>query len=157
MRSSFSVVLLAFAAGCTRPSSSSTAPAASTSAPAAPSSSPAEPSVADPGTALLAKYGYAARGPTEDITLDLPANLDESAAATHYQAASREVGLDLTPHAGKKVLVRKYDVGRTTKSGFHVFAYVALAHGAAVGAWVATDGPIAPGITSLSNAKVMDW
>lgn len=157
MRSLLPVLLLGVATGCTRSSGSSSAPAASTSAAAAASSNPAPPSAADPGTALLAKYGYAARGPTEDITLDLPTNLDESAAATHYQAASREIGLDLTPHAGRKVLVRKYDVGRTTKSGFHVFAYVAVADDGAVGAWVATDGPIAPGITSLANAKVMDW
>ena len=66
--------------------------------------------------------------------------------------ASRGIGLDLTPVAGKEVRLVRYTLSRRSHgSNAHLFGHVVFRGSTIVGAWLSTDAPIAPGIVALDQ------
>lgn len=105
---------------------------------------------ADPAQALLDKYSWKAEGKPDVSQEEVPKSL-AGIPWLQYQNASKSIGLDLTPACGRKVTMRHYTLTKRTAHGDHLFIHVALLGEKVVGAWLATDGPVAPGIAPLSE------
>lgn len=108
---------------------------------------------ADPAQALLDKYSWKAAGKPEVSQEVVPSSL-AGIPWLHYQNASKAIGLDLTPACGQKVTMRHYTLTQKTAHGDHLFVHVALLSDKVVGAWLTTDGPVAPGIVPLSDKSL---
>ena len=105
----------------------------------------------DPAVAYLRKLGWVPEPGPRESAIDVPANLT-SPPFVHYQSASKAAGLDLEPLAGKTVAMNRYELGKTSK-GSALFAFVLVSEGRVVGAWLATDAPVAPGIMRVDTPR----
>jgi hypothetical protein len=111
----------------------------------------------DPGVAFLAGYNWHVQGKPTEIPLDFPKEFN-SLPFFHYQSASEAIGLDLRKAAGKRIPIRKYTLTeKAPRSGGTMYAYLVFDNNEVVGAWLAADSPVTPGIapvkSSLSNLK----
>lgn len=103
------------------------------------------------GQKLLARYGWVCETNTVEMAYTVPESLRAS-PQNLYQSASREIGLDLAPAAGKEIIVVRYTLSRRSNAtNSLLFAQVAFDKGRIIGAWLSTDAPIAPGIASLDE------
>jgi hypothetical protein len=105
----------------------------------------------DAGRKLLAHYGWTCESGTVEMGLPLSESLTGN-PETFYQSASKAIGLDLSPAAGQEVTVVRYTLSRRSHdSRAQIFAHIAFHKNKIIGAWLSTDAPIAPGISSLDN------
>tara|TARA_Y100000815_G_C13089130_1_gene404974 strand:- start:206 stop:604 length:399 start_codon:yes stop_codon:yes gene_type:complete len=105
----------------------------------------------DPCKALLAKWDWDVESETGSAPYEVPMKLI-GIPDLHYQKASMDAGLDLSPFCGQKVQLRSFLLKeRGAEHGAKIFAHVAVKDGRAIGAWLSTDAPIAPGIASLKS------
>lgn len=114
------------------------------------------PSV-DQATELLESYGWQrVDGASQQLTLDLPVDLEGPAA--DYQKASRRIGLDLRPVAGKKTILRKYRLREVASNATEIYAYLAISpDGLVVGAWLAPEGPSVSSVAALDQRALLQW
>jgi len=112
---------------------------------------------ADNATQLLEGYGWErVDGSSQRLDIDLPADL--SGVAAEYQKASRRIGLDLRPLAGKKVMVRKYRLREVASNNSELYAYLVISpEGLVSGAWLAPEGANAPSIAALDQRALLQW
>lgn len=76
---------------------------------------------------------------------------------TFYQAASQRIGFDLRKVSGQELTVRSFLLKeRGKKEGSEIYAHIAEHAGKVVGAWLSTNAPIAPGISSLGDRDFHD-
>ncbi|MCA9781319.1 MAG: DUF4830 domain-containing protein [Candidatus Eremiobacteraeota bacterium] len=105
----------------------------------------------DPCKALLDKWGWKVEAETGSGPLEIPKKLT-GLPFYHYQAASREAGLDLSPFGGQEAKLRTFLLTeRGAEYGAKIFAHIAVKDGRVIGAWLSTDAPVAPGIASLKS------
>ena len=103
----------------------------------------------DPCRALLGKWNWDIESETGSEPYEVPKKL-VGIPELHYQKASLDAGLDLSPFCGQKVQLRSFLLKeRGAEEGYKIFAHIAVKDGRAVGAWLSTDAPVAPGIASL--------
>ena len=91
------------------------------------------------------------------VPMEFPKNFD-GLPFYHYQSASQNSGVDMTPLLGKKVEMLKYTLKekRTDKGrDFTVFAHLIIENGAVVGAWQTDSSDAAPGIYSFVQKKTL--
>ena len=103
------------------------------------------------GRKLLSHYGWVCGTDTVQMAFPVPESLVDGPQAA-YQRASQAIGYDLSPAKGKEVTLIRYTLTRrseVTKS--LLFAHVAFFKNQVIGAWLTTNGPIAPGIVPLSE------
>lgn len=101
------------------------------------------------GRKLLSHYGWTCESNTVEMAFPVSESLT-GMPETFYQSASKKIGLDLTPAAGKEVSLVRYTLSKRSKeTNSQIFAHVAFFKGKIIGAWLSTDGPIAPGIVPL--------
>lgn len=114
------------------------------------------PSV-DQATELLESYGWQKiDGTSQQLTVDLSADLDGPAA--EYQKASRRIGLDLRPVAGKKTILRRYRLREVANSSKEIYAYLAISpEGQVVGAWLAPEGASDANVAALDQRALLQW
>lgn len=104
------------------------------------------------GRKLLAHYGWTCETSTVEMVFPLPESLT-GMPEVFYQSACKQIGLDLTPAAGKETTLVRYTLSRRSKSSNSViYAHVAFYKGEIIGAWLSTDAPIAPGIAPLDSS-----
>lgn len=108
-------------------------------------------------TEFIESYGWErVDASSQQSTVDLPADL--SGVAADYQKASRRIGLDLRPVAGKKTLVRKYRLREVASNAAELYAYLAISQeGLIVGAWLAPEGATAPTVAALDQRALLQW
>ena len=138
-----SVSLLVLAA-CVLTSACSGAPA--------PSSPP--PASAASAAELLARFGWTpVEGPVV-TRLEIP-TADELEAGSSmpfsfYVPASRRIGLDFTPYAGRTLDLQTYVLARVPDRGIVVRGHVLVDGSTPVGAWLSAE-PMAPGVFALDT------
>ena len=113
----------------------------------------------DASVDFLAKYGWRVQGSPTEIALEIPKELT-GLPFFHYQSASESVGLDLKKAAGKTLPIRKYTLTeKAPRSGGTLYAYLAFDNAEIVGAWLAADSPVTPGIASVKSslADLKNW
>ncbi len=106
--------------------------------------------------ATLKPYGWEPRGEASIIPFEVPKELG-GPAFTHYQSASQALELDLRQVAGRTIELKKQSLSVKTGSGYPMYAFLAVADGRLVGAWIASDAPIAPGISPLNSRQPLKW
>lgn len=100
---------------------------------------------------LLQEHGWAVAGEANEVEILIPKDLS-GLPFFHYQMASNKIGLNLSVAAGREVDIRRYTLTeRSPKSGYRLFAHVAFLDGRIIGAWLATEAPIAPGLAALDQ------
>ena len=104
-------------------------------------------------TPFLKKYGWELEGKAKQQTIDIPAELN-GPAFTNYQSRCQAVGLNLEPFRGRKglpfyVCTLKQRTGKANT--YKIFAYLVVDQEKVVGAWLGTDAPVAPGLSSLDD------
>lgn len=105
----------------------------------------------DPCKALLAKWNWEIESETGSGPYEIPKKL-VGIPDLHYQKASLDAGLDLSPFRGQTVQLRSFLLKeRGAEYGAKIFAHIAVKDGRAIGAWLSTDAPVAPGIASLKS------
>jgi hypothetical protein len=103
------------------------------------------------GRKLLAHYGWTSESGTVEMAYTLSESLTGN-PETFYQSASKEIRLDLSPAAGQEITLVRYTLSRRSKeTNSAIYAHVAFFKKEIIGAWLSTDAPIAPGISSLDN------
>jgi hypothetical protein len=106
----------------------------------------------DAGSAFLSRYNWHTQGEPKEIPLDFPKELN-GLPFFHYQRASEAIGLDLKKVAGKHIPIRKYTLTETApRSGGTMYAYLVFDNNEIVGAWLAADSPVTPGIASVKSS-----
>ena len=105
---------------------------------------------AEPALELVREHGWKPRGAAQETAYEVPQ--PGGLPFVNLQSASSDIGLDLTPVAGRTLRQKKFVVGKT-RSGYTLFAFVVLDGKRPVGAWIGTDGPAAPGIWSLDTSE----
>lgn len=101
------------------------------------------------GRKLLSRYGWTSESGTVEMTYTVADTLVGQPEGL-YQAASQKIGLDLSVAAGREVKIVRYTLSRrSTETHSALFAQVAFYRSKIIGAWLSTDAPIAPGISSL--------
>lgn len=106
---------------------------------------------------LLKPYDWVPQGEATLIQFEVPRELG-GPAFTHYQHASQALGLDLRQVAGQTIELRKQPLtARTARNNSQIYAFLAVADGRLVGAWLASDAPIAPGIAPLTSRQPLKW
>lgn len=110
----------------------------------------------DPARSLLAKYDWRVEKEEPSHKVAFSRTLKGN-PELFYQNASTDIGLDLGQAKGAEVEIRHFLLKeRGRKAGSNFRAAVALHKGAVVGAWLYSDAPIAPGIFSLKEKKMLD-
>ena len=106
----------------------------------------------DPCKALLAKWNWELKSERQvEERYEIPKKL-VGIPDLHYQKASLDAGLDLSPFRGQTVQLRSFLLKeRGAEYGAKIFAHIAVKDGRAIGAWLSTDAPVAPGIASLKS------
>jgi hypothetical protein len=108
------------------------------------------------GRKLLAHYGWTCGSSTVEMALSLPDSLAGDPQA-FYQAASKKIGLDLSPAEGQEIALVRYTLSRrSAQSSSQLYAQVAFYKSRIIGAWLSTDAPIAPGIAPLDAVDFGD-
>lgn len=103
------------------------------------------------GRKLLSHYGWVCGKETVEMAFPLPVSLDDGPEAA-YQRASRAIGYDLSPAQGREITLIRYTLTRRSEvTRSLLYAHVAFYKNRVIGAWLSTDGPIAPGIVPLDE------
>ena len=103
------------------------------------------------GRKLLAHYGWVSGTETVEMSFPVPESLLDGPEAA-YQQASQAIGYDLTPAQGQEITLIRYALTRRSEvTRSRIYAHVAFFKSRIIGAWLSTDGPIAPGIVPLSE------
>lgn len=106
----------------------------------------------DLGVAFLSQYNWHVLDKPVEIPLDFPKELN-GLPFFHYQRASESIGLDLNKVAGKNLPIRKYTLTETApRSGGAMYAYLVFDNNEIVGAWLAANSPVTPGIASVKSS-----
>jgi len=107
--------------------------------------------------AVLKPYDWEPQGEPTLIEFEIPREMN-GIPFLHYQHASEAVGLDLRQAGGKTLQLRKQPLtARTSRSNSQIYAFLAVDDGRLVGAWLASDAPVAPGIAPLSSKAPLKW
>lgn len=107
--------------------------------------------------ALLKPYDWEPEGEATLLKFEIPKEFN-GIPFLHYQHASEAIGLDLRQAAGKTLELRKQPLtARTARSDSRIYAYLAVDEGRLVGAWLASDAPVAPGIAPLNSRVPLKW
>lgn len=106
--------------------------------------------------AVLKPYDWAPQGEATAIPYEVPTAMT-GPGSTHYQTASQALGLDMRQVAGRTISLKKQLLTAKTGSGYAIYAYLAVADGRLFGAWIASDAPIAPGISPLNSRQPLRW
>lgn len=99
---------------------------------------------------FLSKYELKAEDDAKETEIKIPDKLS-SPPFVHYQLASQSVDLDLTPFTGKTLILLTYTLKGKAANGSKFFAHLVLNAESIVGAWLSTNAPVAPGITSVTR------
>lgn len=103
------------------------------------------------GRKLLSHYGWTTESGTVEMAFPVSDSLNGSPEA-FYQEASKKIGLDLSSARGQEVTLVRYTMSRRSKETHSaIYAHIAFFKGKIIGAWLSTDGPIAPGIVPLDD------
>ena len=103
------------------------------------------------GRKLLSHYGWTTESGTIEMTFPISASLSGN-PETFYQDASKRIGLDLSPARGQEATLVRYTISRrSVETHSVIYAHIAFFKGKIIGAWLSTDGPIAPGIVPLDD------
>lgn len=105
----------------------------------------------DHGRKLLSHYGWVCGPEAVEMSLPLPDSFEDGPEAA-YQRASKAIGYDLSAAKGQEITLIRYTLTRrseVTKS--RLYGHVAFYKTGIIGAWLSTDGPIAPGVVPLDD------
>lgn len=103
------------------------------------------------GRKLLSHYGWISGSETVEMSYPVPESLLDGPESA-YQKASEAIGYDLSPAKGRDITLIRYTLTRRSEvTKALIFAHVAFFKNQIIGAWLTTNGPIAPRIVPLSE------
>lgn len=99
---------------------------------------------------FLAKYNLKTEDEPKESEMKIPDKLS-SPPFVHYQLASQSIDLDLNPFTGKTLKFLTYTLKGKATDGSKFFVHLVVNDESIVGAWLSTNAPVAPGITSVKR------